>query len=95
MSKTTRTFQISSEIFWGYRATLDLLYFENIENIIEYVKNDLKQFLLSRNLQLLVEKLDKTKFHIHSPYNTYSDILDKTDVSYVIYICDHCEYTIE
>lgn len=88
---TLRTFQISSDLFWGYRMVVDLSHFDNIKSIIEYVKNDIRTFLLSRNLQCLVEKLDECKFHIHQPHDVFQDLVNYTTLNDVIYICDHCE----
>jgi hypothetical protein len=85
-----RTFQISSELFWGYRMVLDITHFDNIKSIIEYVKSDIRTFLLSRNLQLLVEKLDECKFHIHEPCETFEKVINNSTSYDVIYICDHC-----
>lgn len=90
MESMIRTFQISSDLFWGYRLIIDMSKFSDISTIIDYIKNDIRTFLLSRNLQCLVEKLDACKFHIHDPYSTYSDILKNTTSENVIYICDHC-----
>lgn len=87
---TIRTFQISSDLFWGYRMSIDISHFDTIKSIIDYVKSDIKTFLLSRNLQCLVEKLDECKFHIHQPYDIFDDLMNYTTNKDVIYICDHC-----
>jgi len=89
-SNTQRTFQVSSDLFWGYRITVDVGNFDCVTSIIEYIKNDLRTFLLSRNLQMLVEKLDACRFHIHSPFDCYNDLLTKTDDRTIVYVCDHC-----
>ena len=86
-----RTFQVSSELFWGYRVTVDILHFDDVKAIITYVKQDLKTFLLSRNLQGLINKLDNAKFHIHHPYSSYSELVTMTNDNDIIYICDHCQ----
>lgn len=85
-----RTFQISSDLFWGYSVNIDISKLNSITSIIEYIKTDLKNFLLSKNLQLLIEKLDQRHFHIHSPHDNYNDLLNHTDTNTIIYICDHC-----
>lgn len=89
-SSTIRIFQISSDLFWGYRLSIDISHFDSIQSIIEYVKSDIKSFLLSRNLQCLVEKLNECKFHIHQPYDIFQDLINFTTDTDVIYICDHC-----
>jgi hypothetical protein len=85
-----RTFQLSSDLFWGYRVCVDVGNFDCMTSLIEYIKGDIKQFLLSKNLQMLVEKLDQCRFHIHSPYDEFNDMLNRTDDRTVIYVCDHC-----
>lgn len=87
---TIRTFQLSSDLFWGYRVCVDVGSFDCMKNLIEYIKGDIKQFLLSKNLQMLIEKLDQCRFHIHSPYDEFHDLLNRTDERTVIYVCDHC-----
>jgi hypothetical protein len=81
---------MSSLLFWGYRMVLDISHFDNVKSIIEYVKNDIRTFLLSRNLQLLVEKLDECQLHIHEPYETFEKLIKNSTSDDVIYICDHC-----
>lgn len=85
-----RTFQVSSDLFWGYSMKIDISKFSCMTSIIEYIKSDLRNFLLSKNLQLLIEKLDLCHFHIHSPYDNYNDLLNHTDTNTIIYVCDHC-----
>jgi hypothetical protein len=89
-SEANRIFQLSSDLFWGYRMTIDISHFDSIQSILNYVKSDIKTFLLSRNLVCLVEKLDQCKFHIHQPYDVFEDLINCTTTSDVIYICDHC-----
>ena len=69
---------------------IDITWFEDVSTIIKYIKQDMKTFFLSRNLQLLSEKVEKTNFHIHHPYDTYKEILERTNAQDIIYICDHC-----
>lgn len=87
---TIRTFQISSDLFWGYKMSIDISYFDNVKEIIDYVKSDIRTFLLSKNLQCLVEKLEASKFHIHQPYDVLQDLKNYTTNNDIIYICDHC-----
>lgn len=89
-SSTIRTFQISSDLFWGYRMSIDISKFDDIKSIVSYVKSDIRTFLLSRNLQCLVEKLNECKFHIHQPYDVLQDLMNNTTTDNVVYICDHC-----
>jgi hypothetical protein len=86
-----RMFQVSSDLFWGYRVEVNLSHFENLKDAIAYVKNDLKTFLSSRNLQFLLEKVEEVRFHVHSPYYTINNILELTTPDTIVYICDHCK----
>lgn len=90
MPSTRRTFQISSDYFWGYRVHIDIADYDDINAILNYIKHDLKTFFLSKNLQSLANKVDRCRFHIHSPYNTYDDLIELTNDRDVIYVCDHC-----
>lgn len=87
---SSRTFQLSSDLFWGYRVSVDVGNFDCMTSLIEYIKSDIRHFLLSKNLQMLVEKLDQCRFHIHSPYDEFHELLSRTDERTVIYVCDHC-----
>jgi hypothetical protein len=85
-----RVFQLSSDMFWGYRVQIDMFLFDDVSAIIQYIKQDMKTFFLSRNLQLLAEKVEKLKFHIHHPFDTYKDLVGRTNAQDIIYICDNC-----
>ncbi len=91
MTNTKRVIQVSSELFWGFRVVVDIVHFDSVNAIIQYVQDDLRLHLQSRNLQALVEKLKNTNFHIHSPHSSYENLLKQTTEHSVIYICDHCE----
>jgi hypothetical protein len=90
MDATKRVFQVSSDTFWGFRLLIDISKFHSIGDIVNFIKNDLKTFLMSRNLIVLVEKLESRVFHVHHPYDTYQDLLKLTNEDDIIYICDHC-----
>jgi hypothetical protein len=87
------TFQVSSDLFWGYRVTADLARFDGVDGIVAYVKADLRAFLLGRNLQMLADKLDACRFHVHSPqHDGYAELVEarRRDPRTVVYVCDHC-----
>jgi hypothetical protein len=73
---------LSAELFWGFSREIEVSQFTNNEEIIEYMVSELKIFLLLENLQLLVEKLEKTQLHMHDQFNNLNN-----DGLY--YICDH------
>lgn len=75
-----RTYQISSEIFWGWQLTIDD-YDYSIEEIIVIIKANLIEYLQAGNLLNLIEKVNAMNLHCHS------DIPDKHNI---IYLCDHC-----
>lgn len=85
-----RVLQFSSDTFWGYRVTVDISRFTCISDLVQHVKDDLSMLLLSNNLQLLIEKHENTRYHIHSPFATIEDLQNHTDRNTVIYVCDHC-----
>ncbi len=85
-----RTFQISSELFWGYRLRVDLSLYDSLDEIIHLVKLDLKRFLLGKNLQALAEKVDTMKLHMHEPFLTFQELADGTNPQDILYLCDHC-----
>jgi len=74
--------RLSAELFWGYEVFIDVNTVCTPDDIIEYIRADLRAFLMSRNLQLLAERLDETQFHLHD------DVSDLGHDS-IVYICDH------
>jgi hypothetical protein len=88
---TTRTFQLSSELFWGFRVKVDLAYVDDIATVIKMVKLELKGYLLQRNLQALAEKVDRLPLHMHEPNVTFDKLLEYTRPKEILYLCDHCD----
>jgi hypothetical protein len=74
--------QISAKIYWGFQVNIskDLLSSMLIDDIIIYVKNEMKIFFKTHNLLELQEGVDNLNLHIHN-----FNIKDP-----VIYLCDHC-----
>lgn len=86
MSNQFRVCESSTRLFGGFRCKLDLDGVDSVEEIIILAISYLKHHLF----EVLVEKVDKTNWHIHS--NTFENILiNKNDK---IWICDHCTETI-
>ena len=81
-------FQISDPIWWGYNLDVNLSYFNNLDDIIIYVLNNLEVTLKSLNLLPQYELLQKVrnKFHIHNL--TYESIINNKN-NETIYICRH------
>lgn len=85
-----RTFQVSSDLFWGYKSVLDVSVYETLDDICKHIQQQMKQFFVSHNLLALAEKVDSVKLHIHSPIQTIEDIYLHTSHDTIIYVCDHC-----
>lgn len=83
-------FQISDDIFWGFRFSIEsqdlLTKNEPITYIINKIKMNLMDKLKELNLLELVEKLKKKNFHIH---DFKLEDLSKEDRD-IYYICCHC-----
>tara|TARA_Y100000389_G_C17402542_1_gene486152 strand:- start:894 stop:1157 length:264 start_codon:yes stop_codon:yes gene_type:complete len=80
-----RLFQISSPIFNGYNVNIDLDEYDNINVIVNYVKEQLYLYLKNGNFDVLCDKVNNTMFHIHDV--TYENML-MSDVSSIFYICE-------
>ena len=82
-----RIFEISDELFGGFLIKIDLDIVESLEDIVEYMINELSTILKANNFEMLVDKLEKKYFHIHG--YTFGNIL-LSDESDKFYICGHC-----
>lgn len=80
-----RTFQISDDLFWGFKVRLNIDLYNNPEDIVKEVKEQLKEFLSTHNLQVLKEKVDDKLLHTSSI--NYIRNSKKEDV---IYVCSCC-----
>ncbi len=76
------TFILSADLFWGFNCILNLHDFNSNDEIIEYMKKELKSFLYTKNLLNLVEKVDSMNLHMH-------DSFENLKTSDIWYICDH------
>ena len=83
---TMRTFQISAELFWGFRVKIDLHNIHCLDQIIFIIKFELERYLISRNLLVLSEKIDKLVLHSHD--GGVQDIIKNTCEESTIYLCD-------
>lgn len=85
-SSEKRKFIASSEVFSDFSVYISLYDVENIEDIINIFKNELKDTLEKNNFTNLVKILESKKFHIHG--KTIENILiSKVNESF--FICDH------
>ena len=77
-------FQISDDLFWGYKEDIEIKDFTNSEDIVEVIRCNLEIKLQSMGLEMLCEKLKEKKFHIPK----IEEILKNN--TNTIYICSHC-----
>lgn len=81
-----RTFQISDDLFWGFKIKINIDLYQNSEDIVEEVKEKLKDFLSTHNLQVLKEKVDTKILHTSSINQIHNS--KNTDIIYVC-MCNH------
>ena len=85
--KHWRTFEASSELFSGFRVDINITKIDTLNDIVIKFVDKLRRVLELNNFTVLLEELDKSKFHIHS--HTLEDILtsNKDDI---LFVCNHC-----
>ena len=81
-----RKFVLSHKLFWGFSRMIDLDEVEEIDEIIKQIHQALIAYLEKEELEVLVEKADINKLHIHD--ETFGTILLSQEDK-VFYICDH------
>ena len=91
MDTNHRVFEFSSNLFQGFRGTIDLHDCFTLENIISVARQHLHRYLNEGNLISLKEKVVSAPFHIHNM--TMEDIRRHSDAT--IWICDHVELSRE
>ena len=82
-----KLFKASSKLFNGYELEINMNYYESIDDIIIHFKKSLIEIFEKYKLEILIEEINKTKFHIHDI--TFEDILISNRGS-LFYICDQC-----
>ena len=80
-----RTFQLSCDLFGGYKMTLDLDYIDSVNEITSYIKANLNNELRNLNLIGLAENLENLDLHCPS----VETILIEYTPSDIVYICEH------
>jgi hypothetical protein len=84
-----RIFQISDDLFWGYRVVIDVNRVESLRDAIQLVKDDLILYLKHRNLMTLAEKVSVLTLHMHEPMCAFSELLSNTHPDQILYLCGH------
>ena len=80
-----RKIEFSSAYFSGFTLSIDIRYFDTIDELINHGKDNLLTILQKYNFILLIEYFNKCNFHIHT--HSLEEILLDTNT---IYICDNC-----
>ena len=85
--KHYRIFKASSEFFQGFKVNINITKIDILDNIINIFLKKLKRVLVFNNFEVLLDKLNCGKFHIHA--HTLEEILTsgKDDI---LYVCNHC-----
>uniref|UniRef100_A0A6C0IXN2 Uncharacterized protein n=1 Tax=viral metagenome TaxID=1070528 RepID=A0A6C0IXN2_9ZZZZ len=84
-----RTFQISDDLFWGFKVRLNIDLYNNPADIVKEVKEQLKDFLSTHNLQVLKEKVDDKPLHTSSINHIRNS--KNGDIIYVC-MCSHANH---
>ena len=82
-----KTFALSSKLFSYYEKKIDITKVDSIEEIIVIVVTELDELLISNHLEILSEKLNEGKWHIHGL--SFEEIKKESSPA-KFYICDHC-----
>ena len=81
-----KTLSLSSKIFSYYQKYIDLMTVDSMDEIIILVVSELNDLLLKNNLEILSEKLNEGKWHIHGL--SFEEIKKESSPA-KFYICDH------
>ena len=84
-----RTFIASSEIFSGFKVSIDIRRINQLDDIVNIFLRELKSILKVHNFEVLLDKLKYgNSWHIHT--HTLEQILIGNSNS-VYYVCNHCK----
>ena len=86
MNIYTRKIRGSSDLFSGFERDIDIRYYNTLEEIITYFKNELLNVFNENKLEILYQKCSESYFHIHTHNFNEILLLNPNDV---IYICDN------
>ena len=82
-----RWFYISCDTFGGFKKLVDLDHMASLEDIVDYVKNELISTLTASYLVTLLNKVNNLTFHVHGV--TFGEIL-LSNYDEIFYVCSHC-----
>jgi hypothetical protein len=80
-----KEFIISDKDFSGFSVKIDLDEINNLNEIVNSVINELKKILNNSNLEILLNRLNRSNYHIHD--FTFEDILVSNTNKF--YVCNH------
>ncbi len=80
--------QISDKYFWGFNRYINLDDYNSFDELTNYIKKELINFLKEHNLLCLVDKAKNLHLHNHM-YDSYEDLY-KINENEFIYLCGHC-----
>lgn len=81
-----KKFALSSELFSYYEKDIDVLGVDSLEEIILIIISELDDLLNKNNLEILSEKLNEGKWHIHG---VSLEAIKQESSAAKFYICDH------
>jgi len=81
-----RCFQISAELFWGFRIFVQVSESTSHEDIVKDIKRSLVEFFTGANLLILAEKASRLSLHLH---NDVQDIISDQAYDTTFYACSH------
>ena len=79
--------KISDEHFSGFETTVDLDYVDSFEEICELVKKTLCTHLEQYKFDVLIDRANEKKFHVHDL--EFGEIL--INPPEILWICNHCK----
>ena len=79
--------QISDKLFWGFNISVELDFYNSIDELANIIKKELILFLNDNNLLNLKEEAEKLNLHNHY-YTKYEELYDTNEK--IIYFCSHC-----
>ena len=82
----TRTFQVSSDLFWGFRLQLEVESDSSHASLLRELHAALERFFLEANLLNLAARSKETRLHLH---DSPEALLAPGSENAVFYACDH------
>jgi len=78
--------QLTDDIFFGFKIKINIDNFKSVFDICNYVKNKLIELLEENNFELLLDRANRMKLHIHN-YKNIHEI--KNNENSILYVCSN------